>query len=48
MKKRFSEAKRLKQLEEENCRLKGLVSELMIDNHILKNVLSKKERFNGY
>ena len=36
-----SEAKRLKQLEEENRRLKGLVADLTLDNHILKEVLGK-------
>lgn len=36
-----SEAKRLKQLEEENHRLKELVADLTLDNHILKDVLSK-------
>ncbi|MPN41189.1 hypothetical protein SDC9_188731 [bioreactor metagenome] len=36
-----SEAKRLKQLEEENRRLKGLVADLTLDNHILKEVLEK-------
>lgn len=36
-----NEAKRLKQLEEENRRLKELVADLTLDNHILKDVLSK-------
>lgn len=36
-----SEAKRLKQLEEENRRLKGLVADLTLNNHILKEVLGK-------
>ena len=36
-----SEAKRLKQLEEENRQLKVLVADLTLDNHILKDVLSK-------
>lgn len=36
-----SEAKRLKQLEEENRRLKELVADLSLDNRILKDVLSK-------
>lgn len=35
------EAKRLKQLEEENRRLKELVADLSLDNKILKDVLSK-------
>lgn len=36
-----SEAKRFKQLEEENRRLKELVADLTLDNHILKDMLSK-------
>ena len=36
-----NEAKRLKQLEEENRRLKELVADLTLDNHVLKDVLSK-------
>lgn len=36
-----SDAKHLKQLEEENRRLKTLVADLTLDNHILKEVLSK-------
>jgi len=36
-----SEAKRLRQLEEENRRLKEVVANLTLDNHILKDVLSK-------
>ena len=36
-----SEAKRLKQLEDENRRLKELVADLSLDNRILKDVLSK-------
>ena len=36
-----SEAKKLKQLEEENRRLKELVADLTLDNHILKDVISK-------
>lgn len=36
-----SEGKRLKQLEEENRRLKELVADLSLDNKILKDVLSK-------
>lgn len=39
-----SEAKRLKQLEEENRRLKELVADLTLDNHILKDVLSKTDK----
>jgi putative transposase len=36
-----SEAKRLKQLEEENRRLKTMVADLMLDNKVLKDVNSK-------
>ena len=36
-----SESKRLKQLEEENRRLKEMVADLSLDNKILKDVLSK-------
>jgi putative transposase len=36
------EARRLKQLEEENRRLKKLVAEQALDTQILKEVLSKK------
>jgi putative transposase len=34
--------KRLKGLEEENHKLKGMDAEPSLDNHILKDVLSKK------
>lgn len=37
-----AEAKRLKELEEENARLKKLLAETMLDNMALKDVLSKK------
>jgi putative transposase len=37
-----SEAKRLKELEQENLRLKKLVADLSLDNQILKEVNSKK------
>ena len=37
-----SEAKRLKQLEDENARLKTLLAEQVLDNAALKAVLSKK------
>jgi putative transposase len=37
-----SDAKRLKQLEEENAKLKKLVAEQLLDNQALKLVLSKK------
>jgi len=36
-----NEAKRLKQLEEENRRLKEMVADLSLDNKILKDVISK-------
>lgn len=37
-----SEVRRLKQLEEENKRLKQLVADLNLDKHMLQEVLSKK------
>lgn len=37
-----SEARRLKQLEDENRKLKGLVADLTLDNQALKGLLSKK------
>lgn len=37
-----SEAKRLKQLEEENRKLKQMLAETLLDNKALKDVLSKK------
>jgi len=37
-----SEARRLKQLEEENRRLKLIVADLSLDNKILKDVVQKK------
>lgn len=36
-----SEVKRLRQLEEENRKLKELVADLSLDNQILKDVISK-------
>jgi putative transposase len=36
------EAKRLKQLEDENRKLKHVAAELTLDNRALKDVLSKK------
>lgn len=36
------EAKRLKQLDDENRRLKKLVADLSLDNQMLKDVISKK------
>lgn len=46
-KKRFAgmgvaELRRLKQLEEENCKLKRLVADLSLDKAMLQDVLSKK------
>jgi len=37
-----SEMRRLRQLEEENRKLKHVVAELMLDNRALKEVLAKK------
>lgn len=37
-----SEAKRLKELEEENRRLKQMVADLSLDNQALKSIVSKK------
>ena len=37
-----SEAKRLKELEQENARLKKLVADLSVDNAILKEVVEGK------
>lgn len=36
------DAKRLKQLEDENARLKKLVADLALDNAMLKDVVGKK------
>ena len=38
----MTQAKRLKELEKENARLKTLVADLSLDNAIIKEVLSKK------
>jgi putative transposase len=38
----YSELKRLRQLEDENKRLKQMVAELSVDKHMLQEVLSKK------
>ena len=38
----MTQAKKLKQLERENARLKTLVADLSLDNAIIKEVLSKK------
>jgi putative transposase len=37
-----SEAKRLKQLEDENAKLKRLLADAMLDNVALKDLLAKK------
>jgi putative transposase len=37
-----NEARRLKHLEDENRRLKQIVADLTLDNHVLKDVISKK------
>jgi putative transposase len=37
-----SDLRRLKQLEEENSKLKRLVADLSLDKHILQEVLAKK------
>ena len=37
-----TELRKLKQLEEENTRLKRLVADLTLDRHILQEVLRKK------
>lgn len=37
-----SELRKLRQLEAENARLKGLVADLILDKHILQEVLAKK------
>jgi putative transposase len=36
------DAKRLKQLEEENAKLKRLLAEAMLDNAVLKDITSRK------
>jgi putative transposase len=38
----ISEARRLKQLEEENAKLKKLLAEAMLDNAVLKDITSRK------
>ena len=38
----MSELRRLKQLEEENRKLKQMVADLSLDKHMLQEVLSKK------
>jgi putative transposase len=37
-----SEARRLKQLEDENAKLKKLLAEAMLDNAVLKDITSRK------
>ncbi len=37
-----NEAKRLRELEQENARLKKLLAEAMLDNAVLKEVVAKK------
>ena len=37
-----SEARRLRQLEEENTRLKRLLADAMLDNAVLKDIAAKK------
>ena len=37
-----SELRKLRQLETENARLKGLVADLTLDKHILQEVIAKK------
>jgi putative transposase len=37
-----SDARRLRQLEEENARLKKLLADAILDNAVLKDVASKK------
>jgi putative transposase len=39
---RVSEASRLKQLEDENAKLKRLLAEAMLDNATLKDLMTKK------
>jgi len=37
-----SDAKRLKQLEDENRKLKQMLADALLDNKVLKDVVSKK------
>jgi len=37
-----SQVKRLKELEEENARLKRMYADIALDNHILREVIEKK------
>ncbi|MDC1435053.1 transposase [Flavobacteriaceae bacterium] len=38
----LQELKRLKELEEENCKLKQMYADVSLDNKMLKDILSKK------
>ena len=38
----MTELRRLKQLEEENARLKGMVADLSLDKQMLQEVIQKK------
>jgi len=40
----IAELRRLRQLEDENRKLKKIVADLSLDKHILQNVLSKKNQ----
>jgi len=40
-----SELRRLRQLEDENAKLKQLVADLSLDKHVLQDVLKKKLYF---
>ena len=39
----FAEMRRVKQLEDENRRLKGLVADLTLDKHMLQEVLRRRD-----
>jgi len=43
----IAELRRLRQLEDENWKLKKIVAELSLDKHILQDVLSKKSALRG-
>ena len=38
----IAELRRMRQLEEENCKLKGIVADMTLDKKMLQDVLSKK------
>lgn len=40
----LSDLKRLKQLEEENCRLKSMYADLSLEHKVMKDVIEKKLR----